>query len=401
MLDASGAFVAMRARTHQNSSHLHQSCPCSVPANLETLLPEYLLSTCHDLRTPVTSIQSSVGMLRRILTDDESASLLKGITASCSVLNGVLNNVLLLKELKRGRVVVKQSVFSPVQAIRGVLDTLAAVSGAAAIRWVDGGASLPPAVQTDAANFVIVLRNALIAALRFALPGCGPEKVRLHTRCEPLADSTDGGRALVLYLDADSPGRALTPPETDAVLAPFGMAPSEKGGGTGLSLSVARGVARVLGGDLRIETSDKESGSRIRVALPLRFVNALDDPIGPPPPMMALPGNTAKDEGEASTAAAGGGAAAGVTPPPELPMSPIAELEMSSRRVQRILCLRSNTPDLVPRRMWECLLHNSDDIFAICRLGEVKHGVPELKLEYGAATAFVVTVPAYTHLRLQ
>ena len=300
-----------------------------VPANLETLLPEYLLSTCHDLRTPVTSIQSSVAMLRRILTDDESASLLKGITASCSVLNGVLNNVLLLKELKRGRVVVKQSVFSPLQAIRGVLDTLAAVSGAAAIRWIDGGAALPPAVQTDAANFVIVLRNALIAALRFALPSCGPEKVRLHTRCEPLAASTDGGRALVLYLDADSPGRALTPPETDAVLAPFGMAPSEKGGGTGLSLSVARGVARVLGGDLRIDTS-AEGGTRIHVSLPLKPITSLGDKPGSPPPKLALPEPTSPG-GEAPPSPVGAAA------PRVAPIPPAAQLEMNTR-------------------MWECVL---------------------------------------------
>ena len=94
-----------------------------VPARLESVLPQFLLSTCalalprhgapaprltrpagHDLRTPCCSVQAATALLLSlpaVAADPESCNLLHTVDASCEVLLRCVSNVLHMRQLQR------------------------------------------------------------------------------------------------------------------------------------------------------------------------------------------------------------------------------------------------------------------------------------------------------------
>jgi hypothetical protein len=141
-------------------------------------------------------------------------------------------------------------------------------------------------------------------------------------------------------------GRPLTDAECAALLQPFGLAPQDKGGGSGLALHVARGVAGAMDGDVWIEPRGGLSGgTRISLRVQLRAAPR-GVPLGASPshdaPQRLLP---SKRSSPPPTPQAQRRQAPLETPP----SSPPPELQLTSR-------------------MLECLMHTSDDLFTVCEL---------------------------------
>jgi signal transduction histidine kinase len=239
------------------------------------------------------------------------------------------------------------------------------------------------------------LHNVLIAAVRLGAWLPEQAQVRVKVAAEPpdigtvsftvTAERRAGSASpppdvFLLVVQAETPGRPLSDDECSQLLAPFGMAPADKGGGTGLPLFVARGIAREMGGDLELECGRSE-GSLITLRVPLRvpdpyllrhlFISPRPPPKPKPaprrelPPQLpardtaALPPETPREAGAAATAAAQLSHEQGAKPPPS--PGELDELELTAR-------------------MFECLLTNSDDVFAICRVAAERPGDPDSPL---------------------
>ena len=65
-------------------------------ARLEENLRNYLMTTSHDLRTPIHSVQTASALLSDLLcvqSDGDAMPLLKSIEGCCTVLEKLINNV--------------------------------------------------------------------------------------------------------------------------------------------------------------------------------------------------------------------------------------------------------------------------------------------------------------------
>jgi hypothetical protein len=348
----------------------------------------------HDLRTPACSIQSASSLLAAfpaVAADAEACALLQGVDATCAVLLRCVTNVLSLRTLQRTSTLPLAPPV-PTQLRACIARSVALVCGFLGdpprVTWAEG--VLPDSVLVDAPSLEACVQNVLLAAVRLGawLPTHRPVRLRVAAQQAqlppPAADAvelrisaqqallaadaaelhviaqaqqpggSDGAQHdgvphvaattaahpnnVLLLITADTPGRPLSRDEIERMMSPCGMVPADKGGGTGLALAVARGIARSLGGELEVEC-DREEGTHISVRIPLATAQA--GVLPPPPPPAPPPAETVEDV----MAMAGGDDA--------LPCTP---------------CTPGMDELALTTRMFTSLLTNSADVFAICRI---------------------------------
>ena len=261
--------------------------------------------------------------------------------------------------------------FNPAAAVERVMDTVRNLDAVPPrlVVVLDSSAPLPPVVLGDEDALVAALLNVALSALRSSVwtenvpvrlriaaqlrvrgpphaPGAVTLSVRTQQRyaeseeSEPEA-SLPAGTDVLLNAVAEAPGRPLTPLEISELMAPFGLFPSDKGGATGLPMQVARALARANGGDLDIFPLGNDA-----TAMALSFgllVPEHGDPldVGTPP---------AKVRGTIDVPPANWSDA---LPPPDAALPPVILQEVPPAA-------------LMTSALFEHLLENCDDIFAVC-----------------------------------
>ncbi|WP_067474586.1 ATP-binding response regulator [Actinomadura hibisca] len=215
----------------------------------------------HELRTPVNSV---IGLARLLL--DGSADPLSGeqhhqvemIADSGHTLLSLVNELLDFAKAERGGLVPQLADTD----LRAVLDQIAAQLGpAAAEAGITLDIGLPPGALwliSDEMMLTRILRNLIGNAIKFTPEG----GVRVTVR------TGDDGLAVEV---ADT-GVGIGPEHQQRVFEEFYQTPGTRGG-TGLGLPYALRLAKLLGGDLDLESAPGE-GTTVTLLLPP----------GPPPP---------------------------------------------------------------------------------------------------------------------
>lgn len=199
-----------------------------------------LSALSHDLRTPLATIKAwATGLQATDVAFDEAqrAEALAAIVAECDRLAGIVGNLLDASRVRAGAV--------PLQLTELALDDL--VPGALAgldLRDAAVAVDVPhdlPTVWADAALVERVLTNLLTNAVRHSPPAA---TVRLRAAA--------AGDVVAVQVVDRGPGIAAT--DAESVFAPFQRLGdgAQAGEGLGLGLSVARGLARAMGGDVTI-----------------------------------------------------------------------------------------------------------------------------------------------------
>jgi signal transduction histidine kinase len=123
----------------------------------------------------------------------------------------------------------------------------------------------PLQLHTDPKKLRQILVNLLANAVKFTEKGDVVLVVRL----------AGNDAELKVFFEVTDPGRGMTPQEQSHVFDPFWQADSRSkntAGSSGLGLSVARQLARLLGGDVIVTRSAPGEGSTFLVWLPVTYV---------------------------------------------------------------------------------------------------------------------------------
>jgi signal transduction histidine kinase len=123
------------------------------------------------------------------------------------------------------------------------------------------GPTEPVRLRTDAGKLRQILVNLLANAVKFSAQG------DIVLRIEVV----DAGAHLVL--EVSDAGRGIAAEHHERIFEPFWRSDrtsARRQEGTGLGLSVARQLSRLLGGDLRLAASVPGQGSTFVVSLPMR-----------------------------------------------------------------------------------------------------------------------------------
>ncbi|RRU15264.1 response regulator [Stenotrophomonas sp. 278] len=228
---------------------------------------EFLANMSHELRTPLNSaliLSKLLGDNREGNLTEEQVKFARTIHSSGSDLLNLINEILDLSKIEAGHIQVHAEAFS-VEKLLGDIATLlgpvAAEKGLTlSVSMADG---CPLVIESDRQRLEQILKNLLSNALKFTEQG-GVSVTASAAR--------DG---LVVFSVTDT-GIGIAPEQQTRIFEAFQQADgsiSRRYGGTGLGLSISQELARLLGGNITVD-SELGKGSCFRVTVAGRLVPA-------------------------------------------------------------------------------------------------------------------------------
>jgi signal transduction histidine kinase/CheY-like chemotaxis protein len=236
---------------------------------------EFLANMSHELRTPLNSML----ILSRMLAANEDGALTeqqvefaRTIHAAGNDLLSLINDILDLSKVEAGRMDLELTsvALSDIaeDAERGFRQ-VAEESGLSFTVELEPG--LAPSIVSDRQRIGQVLKNLLSNAFKFTHTGgvtltIGQAPPQTRFSRESLRTTEH-----VLCFGVSDTGVGIPEDKLDAIFEAFQQADgttSRKYGGTGLGLSISREIARLLGGEIQVESS-VGAGSRFSLFIPI------------------------------------------------------------------------------------------------------------------------------------
>jgi signal transduction histidine kinase len=255
---------------------------------------EFLANVSHELRTPLNAIVGFVELLRDGFYGDltpRQVPPVDRIAASATHLRHLVDQVLDIAKIAAGRLEVHSEtiVLRPfVLNVASELESLVSEKGLALSITV--GASLPR-VRTDPTHLRQILINLIGNAVKYTLTGSVSVRARLLGAPEELGSRTPTPRAgmddpsaaallaraprsgIWVALQVIDTGVGIAPGDLARIFDEFEQVNAGPRGdsmqrGTGLGLAISRRLARLLGGDISVE-SVLGRGSTFTIWLPV------------------------------------------------------------------------------------------------------------------------------------
>jgi two-component system, OmpR family, sensor histidine kinase KdpD len=250
-----GAFCKQTAVAIERTGLAEEARLAQARVEQEELRNTLLSSVSHDLRTPLAAI---MGAASTLLEDDSVSSgvrreMLETIAEEAGRLNRLVGNLVDMTRLESGGLVVKKE-WTPLEEIVG--SALQRLHSAFENRPVR--VTLPsdlPLVPMDGVLIEQVFVNLLENAAKYTPPGT---PIEITARAEP-------DRVVVEVADS---GPGILAGDEDRLFEKFFRGRNGSVGGTGLGLTISRGMLRAHGGDLRAENR-AQGGALFRLTIPL------------------------------------------------------------------------------------------------------------------------------------
>ena len=238
---------------------------------------EFLANMSHELRTPLNSTL----ILAKLLADNPHGNLSEEQVKYAQTISGagndlltLINDILDLSKIEAGKVEVHLENIPLAAAVEGLVKTLEPQAKQKGLALSFGiGEDVPSHLKTDGQRLGQILKNLLSNALKFTESG----EVSLRVSREA------GGVAFAVH----DTGIGIAESQQDLIFEAFRQADGSthrKYGGTGLGLSISRDLARLLGGDITVQSTPGR-GSVFTLHLPDARSNSL--PVAPRPPAAA------------------------------------------------------------------------------------------------------------------
>jgi CheY-like chemotaxis protein len=208
----------------------------------------------HELRTPLTAIIGYAELLAEgcpgscAFGKEEARSHLATLARSAEHLLCIVDDILDYSKVEAGELKIERIVCSPAELAKEATELLRVRAQAANVALeLELCEPLPALFVTDPTRCLQILMNLLTNALKFTPHG----RVRLVVR--------RAGDSHVQF-DVIDTGIGIAPEQVGTLFRPFAQAErstTRRFGGTGLGLAISQRLARLLGGDITVESQPR------------------------------------------------------------------------------------------------------------------------------------------------
>jgi len=221
----------------------------------------FLATVSHEMRTPLTSILGFGQVLLSNCTVPEQARQLSTIVRNSQALLCIMNDILDLAKIEADKFEANLGEFEVAAFLRDVQNTALGLTSKKGLELrVRTEGPVPVGITSDAERLRQVFMNVVGNAMKFT--DVGLVEIVVHSEA---AISEDGGKSFrKLCFTVRDTGIGISAEQRPRLFQPFMQGDrlvSRSHGGTGLGLVLARKLARALGGDLVLKSSEPGQGT--------------------------------------------------------------------------------------------------------------------------------------------
>jgi signal transduction histidine kinase/ActR/RegA family two-component response regulator/HPt (histidine-containing phosphotransfer) domain-containing protein len=229
----------------------------------------FLSAISHDIRTPLNGIMGALQILEGQNTNKADGSLIRIATTSGRYLSELVDQILEFAHLESGEISLQRKTFTINQILGGIRSIFAEqANGKGLALNVELTGGLDRSLEGDYDHLRQILYNLVGNAIRFTDQG----HVSVAARIEPAngdpatpgassgarsgASSEGGAETVRITFSVTDTGIGISEADQGRVFEQFYRSPTAQANrpGNGLGLSIAKGLADRMGGDLLVES---------------------------------------------------------------------------------------------------------------------------------------------------
>ena len=225
---------------------------------------QFLANMSHEIRTPLNGVLGTTELLIDSPLSSAQRELAETVQRSGELLLQLINDILDFSKIEAGKLHLEHIAFDLRAALDDVIDLFAEAARRKGISLECTVAdTLPSHVAGDPVRLKQIVSNLVSNGIKFTHRG----HVRVALR-ESTTEAAEGGRLRVALSVSDT-GMGIAQEAQAHVFEAFAQADdstTRKYGGTGLGLSIVRQLARMMGGEVALESAPG-AGATFRVEL--------------------------------------------------------------------------------------------------------------------------------------
>lgn len=225
----------------------------------------FLSTMSHEIRTPLNAV---IGMTHILIQDNPKKTQLENLNIlkfSGENLLVLVNDVLDINKIESGKLLLEQSDFNLKELLESIRSALIySIEEKGLESKIHYDSDLPEVMTGDSMRIAQVLNNLLSNAIKFTSQG----------DISILAENRGISEGMIrVYLEIQDSGIGISQTELDKIFQRFTQATSSTSreyGGSGLGLSIVKGLLELMGSEIHVESSPK-NGSKFyfELLLPL------------------------------------------------------------------------------------------------------------------------------------
>ncbi len=222
---------------------------------------EFLSNMSHEIRTPMNAILGFVKVLQKNTTDKKNLSHLKIIENSSQTLLYIINDILDLSKIESGKLTIDKHPFNPPLEFNQAVELYKLIAQEKSINLlVNIDKDIPVCLEGDLIRIKQIMFNLLSNALKFT-----------QENKSIFVDIIYKAKDSLLDISVKDEGIGMSPEAQTKIFNAFEQADNSttrKFGGTGLGLSISSKLAKLMDGEILLE-SKEDVGSTFTLSIPV------------------------------------------------------------------------------------------------------------------------------------